>query len=923
MVSHRKKISWQSLSYDTALTAFGVASDTGLPEQEYARRKEKYGENILRTRHEAFSVRFFWELMKNPLVLMLFSTGIFTFIFGEYLLTIVILIACTAHAGIIFFQKWRTRKVFAKLKEIRKSFSCVVRNGRTMDIPTENLVPGDIILLATGYRVGADARLIFARELEMNESLISDERVGVKKNATKTVPRERPIDEQVNMVWAGTLVSAGVGKAVVVATGGRVQCAALLERLHMMDTTRTPLQKNVLVAVLSLAAVVILCLATILAFGASTGSSFATVILLSLAVLAASVHTRASAAVTLAHAMGMETLAKKGGFVRNLAGVETLGAVTVLLTGKTGILTEGKIRISEVTTPRCVFEQKTNKKTQEGFSLRNNDERTVLLHAVLASDARIEWNLHGSAIPHAEEWHGMERISSGETGDRERSLVIHGRPFERGVLLAGLEGGIRHEDAVRVHPRTDFLPFDSSRQCAVSVHKKMGDAAHRLVLVGAPEFLLSRAVFFLEEGVKKSMTAEMRSSLASYCATVGKRGERSVAVAYKDTNEKAIPLALKKNPEEYEDARLVFAGFLVCSDTIRASARQAVSFAQEAGIRVILVTGDNRFAAEYAAEALGIRQRNQDVAEGEAVRGKSDDALGAMLSETTVFARMLPKDKERLVLLLRARGEVVAMTGDDTCDARALQSAHVGITRSNSSEAVKESSGLFLMRGGVDTFLHAVKTGRSSTDSVRKTMMYVLSASLSEVFLLGAAVALGGPFPFLPAQVFLISVMRGSFVNFVYAFGPEAPDVLERDPVSAVRHVFGKSQRLFALVLTLVTTAVLVGLYAILLRVGTPEGALRTFMFLALAFNTIFLGMLLANPRQPFWRINFASNTYLLGTAVLCVMALSALYLFSPFTVLFSLEPLGKGLFLLLAGFCVVGVSAVEIAKRIAFRWGD
>src|SRR3989344_8524547 len=193
MVSHRKKISWQSLSYDTALTAFGVASDTGLPEQECARRKEKYGENILRTRHETLSIRFFLELMKNPLVLVLFSAGTFTFIFGEYLLTIVILIACTAHAGIIFFQKWRTRKVFAKLKEIRKSFSCVVRNGRTMDIPTENLVPGDIILLATGYRVGADARLIFARELEMNESLISDERVGVKKNATKTVPRERPI----------------------------------------------------------------------------------------------------------------------------------------------------------------------------------------------------------------------------------------------------------------------------------------------------------------------------------------------------------------------------------------------------------------------------------------------------------------------------------------------------------------------------------------------------------------------------------------------------------------------------------------------------------------------------------------------------------------------------------------------------------
>lgn len=922
----RKKIQWQSLSYETALRAFATDPGKGLSIKECERRLLKYGQNIFKEKKKSRSFEFLLEQAKDPLVLILFIAGIVTFILGEYLDTVVIFAALAVNLSIGAFQKRRTGKIFSTLNATQEKFAFVLRDGRKKEVKAADIVPGDILLLEAGRSVAADARLIAARGLFIDESAITGEWLAVEKNAEKTVPRGQPLGNQINMVWMGTLAAGGSGEAVVVATGRRTQFGEIVAKTLSVGEEKTPLQKNIRAIAILLTFVILALVGILVAAGLFAGESPETLFLLAVAIAVAAVPSGLPAAVTVVLALGMESILKKGGLMRNLLGTETLGSTTVILTDKTGTLTEAQMRIYAVAAGTSLARIESGEKAKSAdFLLWNNDERTVLFHAVAVSDAFVEWNLarNGGDALGKELLRNAERVTSGAESGAMSSFIVRGRPIERAVIMGGIEAGILQEDILKEHPRTDFLEFDSSRQFAASVHKKMGTAAHRLILAGAPEYMLAHSSFTLGGGKKIAMTKEIKKIFADFQERRGSKGERLIAVAWKDMNEKAVPRVLKENPDAFKDGGVVFAGFIIFSDPIRVSAKKAVVEAQEAGIRVIMVTGDNPATAVGVAEAVGIWGKNDPVAEGSDFEKKDAKGKKDIAARASVFARMLPRHKQELVELLQASGDVVAMTGDGLNDAPALRKADIGIALQSGTDVAKESSDLILIENGLGIIVLAVKAGRKIIDNLKKILAYLFSTSFSEIFLVGGAFALGGPLPLLPAQILWINIIEESFMNFAFAFEPEEPDIMRRDPRWTGEGILTRPMKLLIGIIAAATGAFLIVLYAALVWWGMPEEKLRTVMFVAVAVDSIFFSFSFKSFTNPLWRVNFFSNKYLLAALLFSILALFAALQWSPLMTLLSLEPLGGMLFLLLFGLGIINVAMIEITKYFVFREGE
>ena len=918
-----KKISWQSLSRETALRGLATDPARGLSRAEHARRIKKYSENTFGKERRRRPFAFVADEIKDPFALILFVAGVATFIFGKYTDTFVIFFALAVNVAVAVFQKKRTGRAFSLLAARQEKFAFVIRDGRKTEVSATSIVPGDILSLSPGQAIAADARLIETKDFSVDESLISGEWLPVKKEASKTIPREQPVSAQVNMVWMGTTIISGQGKAVVVTTGRKTQFGAIARQVSFIKETKTPLQKSTRVVATALTIIILGFVAAIVLGGVFTGRTVMEMLFLAIAVSVAAVPSGLPAAITVVLAFGMEAILKKGGLMRNLLGTETLGSTTVILVDKTGTLTEAKMRVRTVACATSLARvEKEGESEQQGFMLWSDDERLTLFHAVAASDAFVEWNLgHDKENTTRDILAGRnaERIAR-EGGEEGSSFVVRGRPMERAIVLGGIEAGIRQEEVLATHPQTDFLPFDSVRQFAASVHKKMGAAAHRLILVGSPEYLLARAGFVQGGGRKIAMTKEIRETLSEFQEHRSKKGERLIAVAYKDMNERTIPSALKEDAKKYDDPGLVFGGFVIVSDPIRPDARKAVLEAQEAGIRVIMVTGDNPHTAEGVATATGIMGKNDSIIEGSALVGKSDGEVRNLLDKASVFARVLPQDKQRLVQVLKARGEVVAMTGDGINDAPALKSAHLGIALGSGTDVAQESSDLILLENGLSVVILAIKEGRRILDNIQKITAYLLSTSFSEVLLIGSAIVFAGPLPLLPAQILWINIIEGGFMNFAFAFEPEEPNIMQRDPHTAAKGILTPTLKTLIAVVAATTGALLVGLYFALVRFGVPEETLRTIMFVAVAVDSVFFSFSFKNLRHPLWRIRFLGNRYLLIALVVSLVALFGAFVFPPLARLLSLEPLGGGLFLLLLGLGIINIMVIEVTKYFVFK---
>ena len=855
---------------------------TGLSEKEVREKVLRFGENTIKKVKHFRMLKIIFAQLASPLVFVLLVAGAATLFLEEYLDAIVIFVALLVNVIVGTFQEGRASKVFETLADSQEQLAVVLRGRNKIVIPAKNIVPGDIIYLEGGKAVPADIRLTEATNLSINESALTGEWVAVPKEVTEC-DADATVNEQKNMAWKGTIVSEGFGSGVVVATGLHTQIGQIAQDTEEIAEQSTPLQKSVRHLARFLMTAIGVAIALLLVLGVSRGEPLSEMLLVAIAVAVAAMPTGLPAAVTVVLAVAMESILRKGGLVKNLLAAETLGSTTVILTDKTGTLTEGKMSIAGLYTARSI--------DANDNTIEHQDNKELLTSSILASDAFFEKTKEG--------------------------VTVHGRPIEKAIVSAGLEAGISQIDLfAHGYERLDFLQFESKRRFSASLnnHKE----GRRVYFSGSPELLLDLSKYCYVAGGTRELDEETRKEFLRVQKAESAQGHRFTAVAYR----------LEKGGEISKDIResaypkeLVFVGLLSFSDQVRPDVAEQITHAKKAGMRVVMVTGDHPETAYSIASQVGIAKEDETPITGRDVEDMEDDELFDAVHSRTIFSRMLPKQKLRLARVLRSRGDVVSMTGDGVNDSPALVSADIGIAVGSGTDVAKEAADLVLLKNTFSTITSAIKEGRRAVDNLRKIVAYLLSTSFSEIIVIGGALAVGAPLPLLPSQILWANLIEEGLMTFPFAFEPAQKDVMTRPPNKKIQ---GKSSRLvltseirkIMIIVTAVTGVLLLGLFFWLRSIGTPIEEIRTVMFVALSLDSIFFALSFKNLKDPLWKINIVDNKWLFGALSVSIALLMLAITFPPLKTLLSLTALTGFEVLLLFGLGIVNLVTIELTKR-------
>ncbi len=881
-----KKIPWHALGLKEIESRLKTDFKNGLSSEEAKKRLKKFGANAFEREREFYYLKLFWKQVKSPLVFILIVAGIVTLFLEEYTNSIVIFLAVFINMAIGIFQEGRASRTLDKLKSSQKKYATVLRDGRQKIIESSELVPGDVVILKMGDQVPADVRLIEEKGLEVNEAALTGEWVAVGKDALGKIGEEARISERLNMAWMGTLVTEGWAKAVVVNIGFGTEIGKIAELVSEEDKMESPLQKGIGKLARFLGITVALALAVIFTVGMARGGSFSEMLLVSVAIAVAAIPECLPVAVTVVLALGMEKILSKGGLVKNLNAVETLGSTTIILTDKTGTLTKAEMRVSKIIT---LLSEKKEFKEKE-----HKDRLQILEMAMLATGAFIE-----------------------NSDDELKEWIVRGSPVDKAILLASIEAGLRREEILKKYPRVDFIPFDSERRFSASIHK-FSAQKNRVFALGAPETILSFCDKIYKEGRGVKMSAKDLEFMKRRYEKETAQGARILAVAYKDCEIKTFP-----HHGETDGAfeNMVFGGFIGFHDPLREDVVSSIKSARGAMVRPVMVTGDHLITAKKIAEEAGLLSKNGLVMDGGEIENLSEEELEKIIGKVDVFARVLPHQKMDIVKAWQAKGEIVAMTGDGVNDAPALKRADISIALGSATEVAKEASDIILMNNNFGVIVAAIEEGRRILDNLRKIIAYLFSTAFSEIILVGVAIIAGLPLPILPVQILWTNIIGEGFMNFAFAFEPKENDLMKRDPkAQPAGSILSADLKKLISIITAATAVSMIALFLALLSLNYPIKETRTIVFAGLSIGSIFFAFSLKNLKKPIWKINIFSNLYLVFSLMAGVVMLAASLLLPPLQKLLSLVQPSAMEFLFILGIGFFNLAIIEIGKYFIFE---
>lgn len=869
--------SWHALPATEALIACGTDPLRGLAASVAAERLRS-GKNRLPQPPRDSLLKRLWRQVASPIALVLLLAAAATLFISHYTDAVVITLALVVNIVIGLFQEGKAGSAFSALQKEEAPRAVVIRDGEKRELASEDLVVGDLVVLASGVKIPADLRLIEAHALSVQEAALSGEWLPVEKD-TKPVKAEAPLVERVDMAYAGTLITSGAGTGVVVATGADTELGAIARELASAPKTETPLQHDIKNVARMLLAVIALVIALVGILALHQGMTLGNTLLIAIALAVASIPEGLPAAVTVVLALGMERILKAGGLVRNLLAAETLGSTTIILTDKTGTLTEGRMQAVAFVTLAGTTEE------ADGPTAR-----AMLRAAVLASDGYLE---------------------KGENG-----MIARGRPMEQAILKAGLGAGFP-EGALRAeNPRLDELHFTSARRFGGMLVQEAGK--HVFYLTGVPELFLAQARKGMGvRGGAKHLTAENADYFEDALARAANEGKRVLAVARVETTLSAFPSedGIEKVLENIE-----LIGFMVFSDVMRKDARASVAEMQGAGARVLMLTGDNPQTALWFAKETGIAKEGDRAYTGAELVSLTDDELLEVLRSNCVFARVAPSDKLRIARVLTSAGEVVAMTGDGVNDAPALEAATIGIALGSGTDVAKEASDLVLLTDSFSVITKAIAEGRRLRDNVKKILAYMLSTNCSEIFLVASSLATGFPLPILPTQIMWANLIEGGPMNVALAFEPLYPSAMKRPAGHPdVAKVLSMDLLKLVLCVGVATGFMLVLLHYSLVFSGVPEPEMRTIMFGAVSVSSVAGALSLKSFGTRLWKLSFLTNPLLLFSLMgSLLMLLAALFVPPIQSLVHTVTPGASDLFLIfMAG--VVNLALIELSKELFF----
>ncbi|MBI2039161.1 MAG: HAD-IC family P-type ATPase [Candidatus Niyogibacteria bacterium] len=856
--------------------------ERGLTEREAAERLKKFGPNELIRKSSFRMIRIIWDQIRSPLVFVLIIAGAVSWRLGDIADTAIIFLTVGINTVIGAYQEGRASRAFEKLRQTLEARAFVWRDGKESEVDARTIVQGDIILLQDGVRVPADARLITAKGLEINEAPFTGEWAPVSKS-TEAQNEAARLPERRNMLWMGTLVTEGQARAVVVATGNASEFGKIARSVENEKRELTPFQKGVTGLARVIGILILSIVAVIFLLGIVRGHTAAEMFLTSIAIAVAAIPEGLPVAVTVVLAIGMYRILAKGGLVRKLVAAETLGSTTVILTDKTGTLTTGEMRVASLITAEG--DEPPHAKTKAA--------QEALRAGALASTAFVENPEDDTAL-----WR------------------VRGKPTDRAMLMAGIESGLRPAKLEAEMPRIDSLPFDAERRYAASLHHPPvgGPGGNRLYFSGAPETLLSHSTKLLTERGEIALDDARRDEFLQQNQQTAERGMRVIAVASRDAGNET---EIRRKADGLRD--LTFLGLIAFHDPIRPDVRDVVGQSTRAGIRTVILTGDHLATARAVAIECGVLKDTDDdthLVEGPELEAKSESELKALVGRIAVFARVLPHQKLSIAKAWQAEGAVVAMTGDGINDAPALHGADIGVALGSGTDVAKEASDMVLLQDSFAVIVRAIEEGRVILDNLRKIITYLLAANFSEIFLIGGALFFGLPVPILPGQILWANIAEEGFMNFALAFEPKERDVLRRDPTAHSSKKLLTSEMYFLIFgVGILTALFLFGMYVFLLRQGVDLAEIRTIMFVGVSLDALIFAFSFKSLRQSLWRIPIFHNPYFfaaLGASI--AVLLGAIYI-PPLRDLLKLEAIHPVAVAALAGIAVFNLAAIECGK--------
>lgn len=874
-----------AMPVDAVLRDLNVETLHGLTEAEAIRRLALHGPNEMRRKPRAGVAALLVNQFRSPIVFLLVGAALLALAFGETIEFFAIVAVLAINAGIGFFTELQAVRSMEALREMTSRLALVRRDGIAATVPAEKLVPGDIVIIDAGDVIAADMRVVASANLSLDESPLTGESLPVAKSEQPSAP-DTVLADRASMLFKGTAVTGGNGEAVVTGTGMNTELGRITRLVEEAEPERSPLERQLADLSRHLIWLTLAVAVTVATTGVLAGEDMVLMIESAIALAVAAIPEGLPIVATLALARGMLRMARHNALIEQLSAVETLGATTVILTDKTGTLTENRMAVDRIVTAsgEMSFDRNAGSFLRDGRPVRplpSEDSGLLLRYVALCNNATLgeEGNAH--------------------TGD----------PMEVALLEAASAAGLRRDELLAAQPECAEHAFDTHTRMMATVHMQ-GD--HFLVAVkGAPEAVLEHVVAVADSSTSVPYDRNQRRHWSTICDELAGQGLRLLAIAAKETSD----------PEDTVYENLTLYGVIGFQDPPRSDIKGAIADARRAGIAVVMVTGDHASTARHIAHAVGLAPEDAKVIEGRELKtsAEMDETEKAEARATRIFARVDPEQKLELIGLHQEAGEVVAMTGDGVNDAPALRKADIGVAMGlRGTQVAREAADLVLRDDAFSTIIHAVREGRLIYTNIRRFSTYLLSCNLSEILVVGIAVISGLPLPLLPLQILFLNLVTDVFPAFALGTIEADRNVLERLPRPPSEPILARPQWTAIVVHGCVIAAVTLlalGLAIGPLELGNQEATTAAFHTLALA--QLWHAFNMRNWRERLLTSRVTRNPYVWLAVAMCLAILGAANLVPALAEVLSLSVLPSEAWLAVLGLSLVPVILRELAAEV------
>ncbi len=947
---------WHTLKTEQVLNHFEV-QDNGLTSDEAKKRLEQYGPNQLKESPRPTFLHMLWEQLNNFVVILLIIASVISALLGDYVEAAAIMAIVVLNAVLGIVQERRAEEALAALKKLAAPDAQVIRDGHRKTVPSYELVPGDIVFLEAGNFIPADIRLLEAVNLRVEEASLTGESLPVQKNAATVLDQNIPLGDRKNTAFMGTVVSYGRGRGVVTSTGMRTQLGLIATMLQSVETEETPLQRRLdqLGKSLSIGSLILVAIVFIVALINYTqinelftgplvylkeyAAEITEVFIIAVSLAIAAVPEGLPAVVTISLALGMREMIKRHALIRKLASVETLGSATVICSDKTGTLTQNEMTVTRLWVDERFFEI-----TGTGYIPRGD---------FLMDGKSIEMKDYPAALTTL--WLGVlnNDASLETTGERDsqQTYRIVGDPTEGALLVAAAKAGAGYVDVNQAYPRESEVPFDSERKRMITIHdvhqpdpndlSPFYDERNKdwdvIVVKGAPDIVLDLCTQYQDiNDNPQPLDSEARKRILDANEAMTKDALRVLGLAYRlDEDVPDNPDELKTDELERD---LVFVGLIGMIDPARSEVKPALETARDAGIRTIMITGDYPNTAHAIAETIGMLKQGRGVMTGAQIDALSDDNLRDVINKTSVFARVSPEHKMRIVDALQANGEVVAMTGDGVNDAPAIKRADIGVAMGiTGTDVAKETADMVLTDDNYASIVAAVEQGRIIYSNIRKFVFFLLSSNIAEIMIIFLATLAGLPAPLTAIQLLWLNLITDGAPALALAVEKGDPDIMEQKPRAKNEPIVNRSMAIGMVIQTITQTSAVLIAFVLGLVWHLDAGAAvlgnpityilqhnwqgvdvqtaETMAFVTLSLCELFRAYTVRSERASIFRIGMFSNRYM-QYAVGLSIGLLLLVINVPFLQpIFNTHFLRLNEWMIVVGLALIPAVSEEITK--------